>query len=163
MLIESKRIAISHKKLNNYLVIVIPFLFLGSVFATSPNGSYLNFYGLFHEYVHYYDPMTMQYNSISIPESESLVSLVDWMNNNTPSGSIIVGSKHLRGWMELGLINRTFLYSDNITEMVGSNKYSEFYLLESDSVTDNLQNYTSNLSYNNTNFSLFHLKRTGLK
>jgi hypothetical protein len=105
----------------------------------------------------------MQYNSISIPESESLVSLVDWMNNNTPSGSIIVGSKHLRGWMELGLINRTFLYSDNITEMVDSNKYSEFYLLESDSVTDNLQNYTSNLSYNNTNFSLFHLKRTGLK
>jgi len=158
-LIESKRIAISHKNLNNYLVILIPFLFLGSVFATSPNGSYLNFYGLFHEYVHYYDPMTMQYNSISIPESESLVSLIDWMNNNTPSGSIIVGSKHLRGWMELGLINRTFLYSDNITEMLNSNKYSEFYLLESDSVTDNLHNYTSNLSYNNTNFSLYHLKR----
>jgi hypothetical protein len=162
-LIESKRIAISHIKLNNYLVILIPFLFLGSVFATSPNGSYLNFYGLFHEYVHYYDPMTMQYNSISIPESESLVSLVDWMNNNTPSGSIIVGSKHLRGWMELGLINRTFLYSDNVTEMVDSIKYTEFYLLESDSVTDNLQNYTSNLSYNNTDFSLYHLKRTGLK
>jgi hypothetical protein len=103
--------------------------------------------------------MTMQYNSISIPESESLVSIIDWMNNNTPSGSIIVGSKHLRGWMELGLINRTFLYSDNITEMLNSNKYSEFYLLESDSVTDNLHNYTSNLSYNNTNFSLYHLKR----
>ena len=162
-LIESKRIAISHKKLNNYLVILIPFLFLGSVFATSPNGSYLNFYGLFHEYVHYYDPMTMQYNSISIPESQSLVSLIDWMNNNTPSGSIIVGSKHLRGWMELGLINRTFLYSDNITEMVDPNKYSEFYLLESNSVTDSFQNYTSNLSYNNTNFSLYHLIRTGLK
>ena len=105
----------------------------------------------------------MQYNSISIPESESLVSLIDWMNNNTPSGSIIVGSKHLRGWMELGLINGTFLYSDNITEMVDSNKYGEFYLLESDSVTDNFQNYTSNLSYNNTNFSLYHLKWTGLK
>jgi hypothetical protein len=106
--------------------------------------------------------MTMQYNSISIPESESLVSLIDWMNNNTSSGSIIVGSKHLRGWMELGLINRTFLYSDNITEMVDSNKYSEFYLLESNSVTDTFQNYTSNLSYNNTYFSLYHLKRTGL-
>jgi hypothetical protein len=158
-LIESKRIAISHKKVNNYLVILIPFLFLGSVFAASPNGSYLNFYGLFHEYVHYYDPMTMQYNSISIPESESLVSLIDWMNNNTPPGSIILGSKHLRGWMELGLINRTFLYSDNITEMVDSKKYRDFYLLDSNLVTDNLQNYISNLSYNNTNFSLYHLKR----
>jgi hypothetical protein len=157
-LIESKRIAISHKKVNNYLVILIPFLFLGSVFATSPNGSYLNFYGLFHEYVHYYDPMTMQYNSISIPESESLLSLIDWMNNNTHSGSIIVGSKHLRGWMELGLINRTFLYSDNITEMVDSNKYRDFYLLDSNLIRHQLQNYSSTLSYNNTDFSLYHLK-----
>ena len=134
-LIESKRITISHKKLNNYLVILIPFLFLGSVFATSPNGSYLNFYGLFHEYVHYYDPMTMQYNSISIPESESLVSLINWMNNNTPSGSIIVGSKHLRGWMELELENRTFLFSDNIRETLNSNKYRDFYSLDSNLVT----------------------------
>jgi hypothetical protein len=160
-LIESKRIAISHKKLNNYLVILIPFLFLGSVFATSPNGSYLNFYGLFHEYVHYYDPMTMQYNSISIPESESLLSLIDWMNNNTPSGSIIMGSKHIRGWMELELENRTFLFSDNITDMLNSNKYSEFYLLDSNLDRHQLQNYSSTLSYNNTDFSLYHLKRIG--
>ncbi|TLX88409.1 MAG: hypothetical protein E6L04_00765 [Thaumarchaeota archaeon] len=158
-LIESKRIAISHKKLNNYLVILIPFLFLGSVFATSPNGSYLNFYGLFHEYVHYYDPMTMQYNSISIPESESLVSLIDWINNNTPSGSIIVGSKHLRGWMELELENRSFLFSNDITDILHSNKYRDFYLLDSNLVTHRLQNYTSTLSYNNTDFSLNHLKR----
>ena len=160
-LIESKRIAISHKKLTNYLVILIPFLFLGSVFATSPNGSYLNFYGLFHEYVHYYDPMTMQYNSISIPESESLLSLIDWMNNNTPSGSIIMGSKHIRGWMELELENRTFLFSDNITDMLNSNKYSEFYLLDSNLDGHQLQNYSSTLSYNNTDFSLYHLKRIG--
>ena len=159
MLIESKRIAISHKKFVNYLVILIPFLFLGSVFATSANGSYLNPYGLFHEYMHYYDPMTMQYNSISIPESESLVALIDWMNHNTPSSSLIVGSKHLRGWMELDLKNRTFLFSDNITNILNSNKYVEFYLLVSNLVTQHLQNYSSILSYNNTNYSLYHLKR----
>ncbi len=162
-LIESKRIAISHKKLNNYLVILIPFLFLGFAFAASPNNSYLNVYGAFHTFIGHYGPLTMQYNSISLPESGSLLSLIDWVNHNTASGTVIIGSKHLRGWMELGLINRTFLYSDNITEMVDSSKYSEFYLLESDSVTNNLQNYISNLSYNNTNFSLYHLKRTGLK
>jgi hypothetical protein len=158
-LIESKHITISHKKLNNYFVILIPFLFLGSVFATSPNGSYLNFYGLFHQYVHYYDPMTMQYNSISIPESESLVSLIEWINNNTPAGSIIVGSKHLRGWMELELENRSFLFSNDITDILNSNKYRDFYLLDSNLVTHQLQNYTSTLSYNNTDFSLNHLKR----
>jgi len=158
-LIENKRIAISHKKLVNYLVILIPFLFLGSVFAMSPNGSYLNLYGLFHEYLHYYDPMTMQYNSISIPESESLVSLIDWFNHNTPSGSLIMGSKHLRGWMELELKNRSFLFSDNITNILHLNKYTEFYLLDSNLVTHQLQNYSSTLSYNNTNYSLYHLKR----
>jgi hypothetical protein len=162
-LIENKRIAVSHNKLNSYVVILIPFLFLGVAFAASPNNSYLNVYGAFHPFIGYYGPLTMQYNSISLPESRALLSLIDWVNHNTASGSVIMGSKHLRGWMELGLVNRTFLYSDNITEMVDSNKYSEFYLLESDSVTDNLQNYTSDLSYNNTNFSLYQLKRDGLK
>jgi hypothetical protein len=109
--------------------------------------------------MHYYDPMTMQYNSISIPESESLVSLIDWFNHNTPPGSLLAGSKHLRGWMELDLKNRTFLFSDNITNILRSNKYAEFYLLDSNLVTQHMQNYSSALSYNNTNYSLYHLKR----
>ena len=159
LLIENKRIAISHNKLNNYLVILIPFVFLGVVFATSPNNSYINVYGAFHEYIGKYGPLTMQYNSISIPESESLLSLIDWMNNNTPSGSIIMGSKHLRGWMELQLENRTFLFSDNVTDVINSNKYSEFYLLDSNSDRHQLQNYSTTLSYNNSDFSLYHLKR----
>lgn len=159
LLIENKRIAISHKKLNNYLVILIPFVFLGSVFAMSPNNSYLNVYGAFHAYISHYGPLTMQYNSISLPESESLLRLIDWMNNNnTSSGSIIMGSKHLRGWMELELENRTFLFSDNITGMLNSNKYSEFYLLDSNSVTHQVKNYSSKLLFNNSDFSLYHLK-----
>jgi hypothetical protein len=157
-LIENKYIAISHKKLNNYLVILIPFMFLGSVFATSPNNSYLNIYGVFHAYIGHYGPLTMQYNSISLPESRSLLSLIEWINYNTPEGSIITGSKHLRGWMELELENRTYLFSDNITATLYSNKHSEFYLLESNLVTHQLQNYSSTLYYNNTDFSLYHLK-----
>ncbi|HXV88310.1 MAG TPA: hypothetical protein VD710_04355 [Nitrososphaeraceae archaeon] len=161
LLIENKRIAISHKKLNNYLVILIPFVFLGSAFAMSPNGSYLNVYGVFHPYISHYGPLTMQYNSISLPESESLLSLIEWINNenNTSAGSTIMGSKHLRGWMELELENRSFLFSDNITDMLNSNKYAEFYLLNSSKVEHQLQNYSSKLSYNNSDFSLYHLKR----
>jgi hypothetical protein len=161
LLIENKRIAVSRKKLNNYLVILIPFVFLGCAFAMSPNGSYLNVYGAFHTYISHYGPLAMQYNSISLPESESLLSLIEWINNNnnTLSGSTIMGSKHLRGWMELELNNRTFLFSDNITDMLNSNKYGEFYLLGSNIVTDQLQNYSSKLSFNNSDFSLYHLKR----
>jgi hypothetical protein len=133
-------------------------MFLGSVFATSPNNSYLNIYGVFHVYIGHYGPLTMQYNSISLPESRSLLSLIEWINYNTPEGSIIMGSKHLRGWMELELENRTYLFSDTITATLYSNKHSEFYLLESNLVTHQLQNYSSTLYYNNTDFSLYHLK-----
>jgi hypothetical protein len=159
LLIEDKRIAVSHKKLNNYLVILLPFVFLGSAFAMSPNGSYLNVYGAFHAYISHYGPLTMQYNSISLPESESLMLLIDWLNKNTLQGSIIMGSKHLRGWMELELENRAFLFSDNITDMIDSNKYSEFYLLDSNLGKRQFQKYSSNLSFNNSDFSLYHLKR----
>jgi hypothetical protein len=142
-------------------VILVPFVFLGSAFAMTPNGSYFNVYGAFHAYISHFGPLTMQYNSISLPETESLLSLIDWINknNNTSEGSAILGSKHLRGWMELELENRTFLFSDNITDMLNSNKYSEFYLLDSRLVEHRLQNYSSKLLFNNSDFSLYHLKR----
>ncbi len=162
-LIENRRIAISNRKLNNYLIILIPFLFLGSAFAASPNNSYVNIYGAFHQFIGPYGPLTMQYNSISLPESRSLLSVIDWINNNTntPEGSVIMGSKHLRGWMELELKERTFLFADNNTGLLESNKYNELYLLElhSRQATERPENYLQTLSYNNTDFSLYHLKR----
>jgi len=162
-LIENRRIAISNKKLNNYLIILIPFIFLGSAFAASPNNSYVNIYGAFHQFIGPYGPLTMQYNSISLPESRSLLSVIDWINNNanTPEGSVIMGSKHLRGWMELELKGRTFLFADNNTRLLESNRYGELYLLELNSrqATEKPENYLQTLSHNNTDFLLYHLKR----
>ena len=161
LLIEKGYFAISNKKLNNYLMILIPFIFLGSAFAMSPNNSYLNIYGIFHPYISQYGPLTMQYNSISLPESRSLLSAIEWINNHTQQDSVIMGSKHLRGWMGLELEGRTFLFADNNTRLLESNKYSELYLLEINSrqETKMPENYLQTLSYNNTDFSLYHLKR----
>jgi hypothetical protein len=161
LLIEKGYFAISNKKLNNYLMILIPFIILGSAFAMSPNNSYLNIYGIFHPYISQYGPLTMQYNSISLPESGSLLSAIEWINNHTQEGSVIMGSKHLRGWMELELKGRTFQFADNNTRLLESNKYSELYLLEINSrqETKMPENYLQTLSYNNTDFSLYHLKR----
>lgn len=161
LLIEKGYFAISDNKLSNYVVILIPFIFLGSAFAVSPNNSYLNIYGVFHPYISQYGPLTMQYNSISLSESGALLSAIDWINNHTPAGSVIMGSKHLRGWMELELKGRTFLFADNNTGLLDSNKYSELYLLElySREATEIPENYLRSLSYNNTDFSLYHLKR----
>jgi hypothetical protein len=161
LLIEKGYFAISNKKLNNYLVILVPFIFLGSAFAMSPNNSYLNIYGIFHPYISQYDPLTMQSNSISLPESRSLLSAIEWINNRTQENSVIMGSKNLRGWMELELKGRTFLFADNNTGLLDSNKYRELYLLEikSRQETKMPENYLQKLSYNNTDFLLYHLKR----
>ena len=161
LLIEKGYFAISNKKLNNYLMILIPFIFLGSAFAMSPNNSYLNIYGIFHPYISQYGPLTMQYNSISLPESRSLLSAIEWINNHTQQDSVIMGSKHLRGWMGLELEGRTFLFADNNTRLLESNKYSELYLLEINSrkETKMPENYLQTLSYNNRDLSLYHLKR----
>ena len=161
-LIENRRISISSRKLNNYLIVVLPFIFLGSAFAVSPNNSYFNIYGAFHQFIGPYGPLTMQYNSISVPESRSLLSVIDWINNdtNTPIGSVIMGSKHLRGWMELELKERTFLFADNNSKLLDSDKYTELYLLElkSRQSTKIPENYLQELSYNKTDFSIFKLK-----
>ena len=161
LLIEKGYFAISNKKLTNYLVVLIPFIFLGSAFAMSPNNSYLNIYGIFHPYISQYGPLTMQSNSISLPESRSLLTAIEWINNHTLEGSVIMGSKHLRGWMEIELKGRAFLFVDNNTRLLESNKYSELYLLEINSrqETKMPENYLQTLSYNNTDFSLYHLKR----
>ena len=104
----------------------------------------------------------MQYNSISLPESRSLLSVINWINNdtNTPEGSVILGSKHLRGWMELELKERTFLYADNNSKLLDSDRYSELYLLEikSRQSTRIPETYLQELSYNNNEFSVFKLK-----
>jgi hypothetical protein len=161
-LIENRRIAISSSKLNNYLIILLPFVFLGSAFAASPNNSYLNVYGAFHQFIGPYGPLTMQYNSISLPESRSLLSAIDWINNdtNTAEGSVIMGSKHLRGWMELELKERTFLFADNNSKLLESDKYSELYLLELKSRQSTMipQNYLKELTYNSLEFSVYRLK-----
>lgn len=161
-LIEKRHIAISKMKLSNYLIVIIPFIFLGSAFTSSPNGSYFNIYGVFQQFLSPYGPLTMQYNSISLTESRSLLSVINWVNNdtNTSSGSVIIGSKHLRGWMDLELKERTFLFADNNTKLLESNKNSELYLLEINSrqATEVPPNYLKDLSYNSTEFSLYKLE-----
>lgn len=161
-LIENRRIAFFSRKLNNYLIIIIPFIFLGSAFAASPNNSYVNIYGAFHQFVGPYGPLTMQYNSISLPESRSLQYVVDWINNDTNTGedSVIMGSKHLRGWMDLELKERTYLFADNNTNLLASNKYGELYLLEliSRQSTQIPENYLQELAYKITDFSIYRLK-----
>ena len=53
----------------------------------------------------------MQFNSIDIRDNDKLLSIISWLNENTPKHATIIGEKHWRGWMKLELDEgKTFLY-----------------------------------------------------
>jgi hypothetical protein len=66
----------------------------------------------------------------------------------------------LRGWIELELIERSFLFADNNSKLLDSDSYSELYLLEikSRQPTRIPGTYLQELSYKNNEFSVFKLK-----
>jgi hypothetical protein len=77
---------------------LVPFIAIGMLLAATSNYRPLSLFAPFHDYVGQFAPMTMQYNSVSIPESKSIVSAIEWINHNTQ-----VGSQRWRGWVEDGL------------------------------------------------------------
>ena len=58
--------------------------------------------------------MTMQYNSVSIPQSKSIINAIDWINHNTPIGSSVIIDKNWRGWTELELKQRSFNFYEKV-------------------------------------------------
>ena len=45
----------------------------------------------------------MNFNSLKITDNTDLLKSIDWINSNTSNNSIIIGSKHWRGWFSLFL------------------------------------------------------------
>jgi hypothetical protein len=143
----------SINKFRQYKEIIIfsyltPFIIMAVLFAISSNDKALSIYAPFHDYVGQFTPMTMQYNSISIPESKSLKLTIDWLNYNTPTGSYIFGDKHWRGWMELELKDRNYVYYPNLSEFISSSSPERYWL------TMSKQSHTTN-----NNSSLVHTDR----
>ena len=73
-----------------------------------------------------FGPVTMQYNSVSIPESVSIIDAINWINHNTTPGSTLLIDKNWRGWAELRLRDRTFIFYENIHN---SNSEQDTYIL----------------------------------
>jgi hypothetical protein len=60
-------------------------------------------YGIVQNYIRYFAPATMQFNSVDIRDNDNLLSAISYINKNTESNAIIVGEPHWRGFMELYL------------------------------------------------------------
>lgn len=128
VLIERMNRFYAINKVITSLVIIVPFVIIGILYSTMSNDLSYTLLAPFHEYIGQFAPMTMQYNSISIPESRSIVTAIDWINQNTPTGSTIIIDKNWRGWAELGLKQRNFQFYDDKTNFLGL--YGNYYLLE---------------------------------
>jgi hypothetical protein len=72
-------------------------------------------YGIVGKYIQNFVPLTMQFNSLEISNNDNLIDLISWINKNTDPNSLIIGSKHWRGWMEIKLQDkRSYLTSDDL-------------------------------------------------
>jgi len=152
------RLTNSLLKYNHGIVIttLIPFIAIGMLFAVTSNERPMSLFAPFHDYVGQFGPMTMQYNSVSIPESKSIVSAIEWINHNTPIGSHIIIDKRWRGWIEDELKDRKFQFYEQ--EIKSGMENGQIFLLKlNNSIVPYGKNIEIHWIYNNDNFSLYKI------
>jgi hypothetical protein len=94
--------------------ILAVFAVIGLSYALMPYDSPFILYGIVQNYIRYFAPATMQFNSVDIGDNDNLLSAISYINNNTERNAIIVGEPHWRGFMELYLKdNRIYHFSND--------------------------------------------------
>jgi hypothetical protein len=87
--------------------IIISFLFIfvvyGFLFAVMPSGVVFSLPSYFQENTGFIFPFSMSFNSLKIKDNSDLLKSIDWINSNIPNNSVIIGTKHWRGWFSLFL------------------------------------------------------------
>jgi hypothetical protein len=82
---------------------VIAFLVIGLAYALMPYDSPFILYGAVQNYITYFAPVTMQFNSLDIEDNDELLLAIAQINEKTAHNAIIVGEPQWRGFMELYL------------------------------------------------------------
>jgi hypothetical protein len=95
-------------------LILAAFAVIGLSYALMPYDSPFILYGIVQNYIRYFAPPTMQFNSVDIQDNDNLLSAISYINKNTERNAIIVGEPHWRGFMELYLKDdRTYHFSND--------------------------------------------------
>ncbi|HJU34308.1 MAG TPA: hypothetical protein VJ695_04220 [Nitrososphaera sp.] len=79
------------------------FAVIGLSYALSPHDNPFILYGAAQDYITYFAPVTMQFNSLDVQDGNNLLRAIRYINENTEANAIIVGEPHWRGFMELYL------------------------------------------------------------
>lgn len=94
--------------------IIAAFAVIGLAYALMPYDSPFILYGAVRNYITYFAPVTMQFNSLDIQDNNNLLLAIARINEITEHNAIIVGEPQWRGFMELYLRDdRIYHFSDD--------------------------------------------------
>jgi hypothetical protein len=110
-----------------------------------------------------FGPATMQFNSLTVKDTDELLKSIAWINENTPTNATIVGEKHWRGWMEIKLQDhRKYSYNSNRYEVIQSNQNCHlhycFLLTHSSDSPDYLNERVRKHVYHSNLFTLYEIR-----
>ncbi len=83
--------------------IIAAFAVIGLAYALMPYDRPFILYGAVRNYITYFAPVTMQFNSLDVQDNNNLLLAIAQINENTEHNAIIVGEPQWRGFMELYL------------------------------------------------------------
>jgi hypothetical protein len=136
---------------------------MGVIYAVIPYDESFVLYGLAGKYIQGFAPLSMQFNALDINDNDNLIDLVSWINNNTDPHSLIIGEKHLRGWMEIKLQDgRDYIFSDDLyslyKNLVSEHHTTSFYMITNNGIKlpETLKNIE--IVYSDQIFNLFKIK-----
>jgi hypothetical protein len=115
-----------------------------------------------------FGPATMQFNSIAVKNTGELLKMINWINENVPKDTIIIGEKHWRGWMEIKLQeDRSFLYYSDTSGILqfwqNCRLENCYFLARSSQSLENVSGITIRQVYHNNLFTIYEIdsiKRT---
>ena len=110
-----------------------------------------------------FGPATMQFNSLTVKDTDELLKTIAWINENTPTNATIVGEKHWRGWMEIKLQeDRGFVYNSNRYGVIQSNQDCRldycYLLTRSSDSFDYLKESVRKHVYHSNLFTLYEIR-----
>lgn len=102
-----------------YYGCMIGFILYGIGFLVAPNGVITNLPSYFNSYTGFVFPLSMSMNSMEIPQNRDVINIIQWLNEQTPEDSYVIGTIHWRGWFQLFLNpSHKYLYSEAILENI---------------------------------------------
>jgi hypothetical protein len=157
---------------NTYLHILASGIFFlifaqfGIIYAVLPYEAQVSVIDLFDKNIRDFAPKSMQFNSVEADQSDELLDIIHWVNENTPARSKIIGSNDWRGWFSLELAgNRNFVTYERMGEIFRNATYApnhQGYLIDT-KVSDDSVNQRMNLvlerakAYSNSLFTVYRI------